>query len=381
MKHIFFILLATTLTIQTMAQSCTSLFSYGANFETVNFINQSSVPNAHYWWNFGDGTSSHYKNPIHTFPETGTFLVTLFAKDTISGCSDYYEMWINLTKFSTDTCSTLMTDSIYSSGGSDFLKIIDLSSNCGGYFSDIDGGPGQNFPVGSSGFWLGDGWQSARFLSRVQYYTYDTINGYNLKREAYKTSPYNYTSSVNYGNCSANFEFSVISKDTTGQRILFEAMNKNATYYEWEIIGFGNPIVTNNDTISKKYPFNPNDLWLIGLKIEDANGCKDTIYQQILVRENITTVVSVESQNILNNNIKLFPNPFSQQATLTFSNPKKLNHYLIITNPTGQIVRRINNVTSEEIIIKKELLSNGIYFYQLLQNSQRIATGKLIIKN
>lgn len=381
MKHLFVIFLATFLTTSIIAQNCMSLFSYGANFETVNFINQSSVSNAHYWWNFGDGTSSHYINPIHTFPETGTFLVTLFTKDTISNCSDYYEMWINVTKFSQDTCTPLMTDSIYSSGGSDFLKVIDLSSNCGGYLSDIDGGPSLNFPVGSSGFWLGGGWQSARFLSRVQYYTYDTINGYNLRREAYKTSPYNYSSNKNYNDCSANFEFSVISEDAIGQKILFEAMNKNAITYEWEIVGFGSPIISNNDTISKKYFYNPNDLWLIGLKTEDINGCKDTLYQQILVRENITTTVGVEPKKILNSNVQLFPNPFSQQATLTFSNPQKLNHYLILTNPAGQIIKRINNITSEEVIIKKELLSSGIYFYQLWQNDQMIANGRLIIKN
>lgn len=380
MKHIFVIFLATFLTISATAQSCTSLFSYGANFETVNFINQSSVSNAHYWWNFGDGTSSHYTNPIHTFPETGTFLVTLFAKDTVSNCSDYYEMWINVTKFSTDTCSTSITDSIFSNNGSNYIKVIDNSVNCGGYNVNYDVGPAQNAPP-NNWIWLGGGWQSARFISRAQYFTCDTINGCVVKREAYKSSPYNYTSSVNYGNCSANFEFSVISEDTTGQRILFEAMNKNATYYEWEIMGFGNPIVTNNDTISKKYFFNSNDLWLIGLKIEDANGCKDTIYQQILVRENITTIVSVESQNILNNNTKLFPNPFSQQATLTFNNSKKLNHSLTLTTLTGQIVKTINNITTEEVTIEKGQLSNGIYFYQLWQNDQRIATGKLIIKN
>jgi len=380
MKHIFVIFLATFLTISATAQSCTSLFSYGANFETVNFINQSSVSNAHYWWNFGDGTSSHYTNPIHTFPETGTFLVTLFTKDTVSNCSDYYEMWINVTKFSTDTCSTSITDSIFSNNGSDYIKVIDNSVNCGEYNVNYDVGPAQNAPP-NNWIWLGGGWQSARFISRAQYFTCDTINGCIVKREAYKTSPYNYTSSVNYGNCSANFEFSVISEDTTGQRILFEAMNKNATYYEWEIMGFGNPIVTNNDTISKKYLFNSNDLWLIGLKIEDANGCKDTIYQQILVRGNITTVVSVESQNILNNNTKLFPNPFSQQATLTFNNSKKLNHSLTLTTLTGQIVKTINNITTEEVTIEKGQLSNGIYFYQLWQNDQRIATGKLIIKN
>lgn len=46
-----------------------ALYSFGAYFETVEFYNQSTVPNAHYFWNFGDGTGSNIHNPIHKFPE------------------------------------------------------------------------------------------------------------------------------------------------------------------------------------------------------------------------------------------------------------------------------------------------------------------------
>ena len=33
-------------------------------------------------------------------------------------------------------------------------------------------------------------------------------------------------------------------------------MNKNASYYEWEIVGFGNPIWSYNDTVSHWHDFN-----------------------------------------------------------------------------------------------------------------------------
>ncbi|MCH8902663.1 MAG: PKD domain-containing protein, partial [Bacteroidetes bacterium] len=195
-----------------------SLFSYGATFEVVRFINQSAVSNAHYWWNFGDGTGANCKHPVHTYPETGRYLVTLFTKDTVGNCSDYYEIWVNVTKYSTDTCAPAMTDSLFTSAGIDYLKIIDLSTNCGGYSISVDAGPAANSPAA---LWIGidSSWAPARFLSRLQYFAYDTIIGYQLIREAYKSTPYKFTSSINYDDCSANFEFTVIQEDSAGQRV------------------------------------------------------------------------------------------------------------------------------------------------------------------
>ncbi len=356
-----------------VGQNCSTLFSYGAQFETVNFINQSNVSNAHYWWHFGDGTSSHYTNPVHTFPETGTYLVILFAKDTVSNCSSYYEMWLNLNKYSIDSCSTSMTDSIFTFNNSDYIKVIDNSTNCSGYTVNCDAGPAQNF---SSNNWIGlnPGWGSARFLSRVQYYSYDSINGYVLRREAYKTSPYKYSSNVNYGDCSANFEFSVISQDTTRKRMFFEAMNKNAIFYEWEIIGFGNPIWSNNDTISKDYFFNSNDLWLVGLKIEGPNGCKDTVYQNILVRDGITTLVSTDELNLIRNNVSIYPNPTSSQFTIEgLTNPCQLSIY----NSLGQLLYTENDVSDSTKKIDVSNFKSGLIFIRIEADGE-IITRKIL---
>ncbi len=71
-------------------------------------------------------------------------------------------------------------------------------------------------------------------------------------------------------------------------------MNKNASYYEWEIVGFGNPIWSYNDTVSHWHDFNSQDRWLIGLKTEGTGGCKHTVYQQILIRSTTNTTVGVE---------------------------------------------------------------------------------------
>jgi len=92
MKKVIFLPIYVMISASAIFGQCSSLFSFAANFETVNFYNQSSLSNAHYFWNFGDGTGSNFRDPIHKFPETGSYMVTLFINDTVSNCSSYCEV-------------------------------------------------------------------------------------------------------------------------------------------------------------------------------------------------------------------------------------------------------------------------------------------------
>lgn len=283
-----------------LGQNCMSLFSYGANFETVSFFNQSSVPNAHYWWNFGDGTSSHFENPIHTYPETGKYFVTLFVLDTATNCSDYYELWLDLTKNSLETCEATIENSYFNTGGNEYMNIIDNSTNCNSYDVNYDFGPHANLWPDFN--FLVQGSPPARYISRVQYYDPSIPN--NLIREAYMSTPYNYSSNKNYGECSANFEYSVFSEDSQGQTILFKAMNKNAVNYEWGIIGFGAPIISYDDTVCQTYGFGGNyDMKIVRLYIEEENGCRDTMYQQVLIRPGLQTIVGLNEFTALSKKV------------------------------------------------------------------------------
>ena len=351
-------------------QGCMSLFSYGANFETVTFMNQSTISNAHYWWNFGDGTGSYYDHPIHTFPETGTYLVTLFARDTVSGCADHYEIWVHVTKYSLDTCTPSITDSLFSHNGSDYLKIIDNSANCSGYNVNCDAGPAHNAPPGS---WIsiGEAWRSARFISRIQYFTYDTINGYNPQREAYKTTPYNYQSSQHYNDCSANFEFAVVEENSGGQRVHFRAMNKNALSYEWAILGFGNPIYHYTDTMSHFFTFSGNDMKNIGLIIEGAEGCRDTLYQQILIRPDSVTIAGIESIHPTTPSIRVFPNPTSDRVTVQ-SNTGRI-HSLTVVDVQGKQVAFITP-DDQTVELDTRAWPSGMYLIIVRSENERVST-------
>ncbi|MCH8905435.1 MAG: T9SS type A sorting domain-containing protein, partial [Bacteroidetes bacterium] len=162
--------------------------------------------------------------------------------------------------------------------------------------------------------------------------------------------------------------------------VFFKAMNSNAISYEWTIIGFGFPIHHYGDTMSHYYPFTNNNMWLVALEIQGSTGCQHKLTQQILVRFGVTTVIGIDDPSYQISEVKVFPNPFAQQATLTFDNPKQMEHSLTIITPMGQVVRTIKNITTENVTINKEYLAGGIYFYQLWAENRAVAVGKFIIK-
>lgn len=53
----------------------------------ASFTDHSSLTALAWSWDFGDGTTSADKNPMHTFPDTGTYIISLIIENNY-GCSD-----------------------------------------------------------------------------------------------------------------------------------------------------------------------------------------------------------------------------------------------------------------------------------------------------
>ena len=77
--------------------------------------------------------------------------------------------------------------------------------------------------------------------------------------------------------------------------------------------------------------------------------------------------------------IKIYPNPFSTSTTIEFENENNEKHILVIYNSTGALVRKIENIVKGSVIIERENLKSGLYFFQLMNNHKRIGEGKLIL--
>lgn len=65
-------------------------FYYDVNALEVQFVNDASNTDAHYW-DFGDGTSSTEENPIHNYASKGTYTVAYTASSNYCGNSKFTE--------------------------------------------------------------------------------------------------------------------------------------------------------------------------------------------------------------------------------------------------------------------------------------------------
>jgi len=57
-------------------------------FGIVDVFNNNSIDANSYFWDFGNGASSTAVNPQYNYPEGGDWDVTLYAYNTVTGCSD-----------------------------------------------------------------------------------------------------------------------------------------------------------------------------------------------------------------------------------------------------------------------------------------------------
>lgn len=78
--------------------------------------------------------------------------------------------------------------------------------------------------------------------------------------------------------------------------------------------------------------------------------------------------------------IRINPNPFSTETVLTLENSTAASHDLIIINMIGQIVRQVNNITDNQVVIEKGDLVKGYYFASLRNASGEMATVRLAVQ-
>jgi uncharacterized delta-60 repeat protein len=90
----------------------------------------------------------------------------------------------------------------------------------------------------------------------------------------------------------------------------------------------------------------------------------------------ITTGISEESNTDYVS--KFYPNPLTSQAVITFTK-EYTNATLKITNVLGKEVKNAT-FSGTQIIFERENLQNGIYFYDIISENKKIATGKLIVQ-
>jgi len=94
----------------------------------------------------------------------------------------------------------------------------------------------------------------------------------------------------------------------------------------------------------------------------------------------VNTVLGVRTIDFDNTKTILYPNPFCASTNLQINTPIT-NATLTLFNVFGQQVKKIQNITEQNVVIHREELSSGVYIMQLTEGATLISTEKLVITN
>ncbi len=78
--------------------------------------------------------------------------------------------------------------------------------------------------------------------------------------------------------------------------------------------------------------------------------------------------------------VKLYPNPVTEFATIEFDNIHGVNHSLHLFDITGREVRVIRNLHGSSLRFEREGLNDGLYIYRLSGENGAVAEGKILLR-
>ncbi|MBI2270064.1 MAG: T9SS type A sorting domain-containing protein [Bacteroidetes bacterium] len=124
-------------------------------------------------------------------------------------------------------------------------------------------------------------------------------------------------------------------------------------------------IACNNDNIARSLTNNP---------------CGATGH--VKISAGVCSVIGIDESTANNPGVSIYPHPFDNSATLSLD-PELLRSAgpvsLALFDIIGNQARVPVNISSENYVLSRDGLSNGVYFYQLKNEEKVFATGKLIL--
>jgi gliding motility-associated-like protein len=221
---------------------------------TINFTNNATGPGTLTWfWDFGDGTTSTAKNPVHDYATPGNYTVAL-ATTSSGGCSDTIRR-VNALKIQNISTTFSVPDSICSDSPINFLN--------------------TSVPSPASSRWdFGDG-SSSTDLNPVKLYGVPgpyTVKLYN----SYSYCTDSFSKSIKIlSRPAARFTADVTSRCQPNLTVNFQDQSTNAVKWFWD---FGDGTTSNNENPSHTYT--SYGIFTVNLVVTNASGCTDTLQKR-----------------------------------------------------------------------------------------------------
>ncbi|MGQ0828010.1 MAG: T9SS type A sorting domain-containing protein [Bacteroidota bacterium] len=132
------------------------------------------------------------------------------------------------------------------------------------------------------------------------------------------------------------------------------------------------PVVVPGSGINRRFSYVPALKGFVMLPRQSSN-----LY---FIRTAPIVPTEVSNDKVLTKQITLFPNPFNTSFILKISSETTLKNAAIkIYDTYGRQVKMVS-VSRDETVVSRDELSNGIYFYTVINDNAVMSSGKLIIQ-
>ena len=160
------------------------------------------------------------------------------------------------------------------------------------------------------------------------------------------------------GASSTSADYALVKFDSSGQQIWNIRYNGTASYYDYGAI---------------VALYNNSNIYVTGWS-DGINSSSDFL----TIKYSQATGLPYET--IQNSIIKIFPNPFSTETTLSINGQLKMNNgEFIMYDIFGREVKKLS-IVNYPLTIQRNDLPSGIYFYKVSGDGKVLGTGKVIVE-
>ncbi|MEO5675102.1 MAG: PKD domain-containing protein [Chitinophagales bacterium] len=328
---------------QTITVECPAVnaaFTDSINGLTVSFTDSSG--NASSWlWTFGDGGTSSVQNPTYTYTTPGIYTVCVIAGNGCAEDTSCQEIEI--------TCPAIASSFDYAVDG---LNVL---------FTDFSNGA-------TSWSWsFGDGNTSS---AQNPNYTYTQSGTFTVCLTASNGCDSSTSCTDVTVECPPfNADFTILLNNSTAS---FTDLSGTAVSWSWTFGDGG----TSNDQ-NPTYTYTANGVYTVCLVATDSCSTDSTCDSLVIIGVGVVSPGSQVSP------VTVYPNPFSDEAIVSFSVTSASIVTLTLNDLQGRLMRILvsENLTAGNHsypIVKKEL-APGIYMLQLKQRDE-IIIKRLVIE-
>ena len=156
----------------------------------------------------------------------------------------------------------------------------------------------------------------------------------------------------------------------------YSVQSNPSSTYQWSISSLGNIVLgQGTNTISVEWS---NIEGLTSICVAETNNCSSIICNGDTICLDVEVIKPLTVNEYDTNYINVYPSPLINQSKIEFYNPNSEEFSLSIIDTRGRLVRTYTKIKSDNLIIKKEELSNGLYYIELKSSSTLLRTTILI---